>query len=569
MSIRQLGVSVLINAALGGGYRSTIGQAKQGLGEVEKGLLGLQRRIVDIGQAWAGISTLRFQIKAGAELEHQLMEIGITADMSNGEVAKLHQHLRQLSIPGETNQSVGNLAKAYKTLTAAGLENDKASTALRAIGRTATAATADIEDVSKMSFTLIDTLGIAPDALGKELDRLAYAGKKGSFELKDMARSFPVLGAAAKDAGLTGSEGVATLGAALQVARKGAGESAEAANNMKNFLQKMLSPQTIKNMEKAGVNVVKLMADAMKQGENPLEVYMTKLDKMLGTDATKRKVRLGALFEDAQVQDFIRPMLQRMDQYKKDKADILVAAGTVDQDYSRIMGTFKEKSDGTAHAIENLGEAIGKAWLKPLGQVAETATPVITFIGNLADKSPTATLAISGLGTALVVIPPMARTAALAMGFLGGTISIMGRAIAITPIGAAITGIALLAGLIYDHWEPIKTFFVGLWETVGSSIDGVVRAANKVKSAIGLGSSALKQDAQPSERIGAGMAAENAPLGGRAAEAVAPGGRGPAGEVNVNVRVDGLPRGSTVETKTIGGGIGDFDLTTGYIMGGT
>ncbi|TAN72023.1 MAG: phage tail tape measure protein, partial [Magnetospirillum sp.] len=204
--MRTLGVSVLIGAALAGGYRSTIGRAMQGIGEMDKGMSGLQRRVLDVGQAWAGLYGINKITAAAGDLQHTLMEIGITAEMTDTEIEKLRQHLHHLSAPEETNQSVKDLAKAYQDLVSAGMDNDRASTSLRSIGRAATAATADIEDIAKMSFTLVDTLGIAPDALAAEIDRLAFAGKKGSFELKDMARYLPTLGAAAKEAGLTGSE---------------------------------------------------------------------------------------------------------------------------------------------------------------------------------------------------------------------------------------------------------------------------------------------------------------------------------------------------------------------------
>ncbi|MDO8608247.1 MAG: phage tail tape measure protein [Phaeospirillum sp.] len=454
--MRTLGVSVLIGAALAGGYRSTIGRAMQGIGELDKGMSGLQRRVMDVGQAWAGLYGISKITAAAGDLQHQLMEIGITADMTDSEIEKLRQHLHHLSVAGETNQSVNDLAKAYKALVSAGLNNGQATEALRSIGRAATASGADIEDLAKMSYTLIDTLGISPDGLSKEIDRLTFAGKKGSFELKDMARYLPTLGAAAKEAGLTGSEGVATLGASLQIARKGAGESSEAANNMKNFFQKMMSPETIKNMAKHGVNVTKMMADAMKKGENPVEVYLAKLDSMLGSDQVKRKARLGELFGDMQVQDFIRPMLSRMDQYKEDKAEILKATGTIDADYGRIMTTFNERSKAAANAVDKLGESVGRSLLPPLGAAMVLAAPVIEWMANLSGSAPGTTMAITGIGAALMVLPPALRL--VAFGFRG-----LGIAMAANPIGLAVSGIALAAGVIYDNWVPIKFLFDNFW----------------------------------------------------------------------------------------------------------
>lgn len=59
------------------------------------------------------------------------------------------------------------------------------------------------------------------------------------------------------------------------------------------------------------------------------------------------------------------------------------------------------------------------------------------------------------------------RTAgAAALGGLARGILLVGRALLLNPIGLAITAIATAAYLIYEHWEPIKAFFLDLWESV-------------------------------------------------------------------------------------------------------
>ncbi len=43
------------------------------------------------------------------------------------------------------------------------------------------------------------------------------------------------------------------------------------------------------------------------------------------------------------------------------------------------------------------------------------------------------------------------------------------------PILLALTGIALTAYLIYQHWEPVKAFFSRLWDAVTQVFSGGVR----------------------------------------------------------------------------------------------
>lgn len=59
--------------------------------------------------------------------------------------------------------------------------------------------------------------------------------------------------------------------------------------------------------------------------------------------------------------------------------------------------------------------------------------------------------------------------ASLARGVIPAVISgmrVLGAVFLTNPIGLAITGIALAAGLIIRYWEPIKTFFSGIWGSV-------------------------------------------------------------------------------------------------------
>ena len=79
----------------------------------------------------------------------------------------------------------------------------------------------------------------------RALDAMAKAGKKGGSELKDLAKEFPALTASAQFLGMEGVVAVSDLAAALEVARKGAADGAQAANNMANFMRKLTTKETI------------------------------------------------------------------------------------------------------------------------------------------------------------------------------------------------------------------------------------------------------------------------------------------------------------------------------------
>lgn len=191
--------------------------------------------------AVAGGSMLAANKAANFNRENQL--IGNTADMSSQDVKAMGDAM--LITARQTGQFADDIQTAQGYLVAAGQDYREAQANLKTIGRTATATGADILDVSKATFILGDALKINPQEMQAALDILVQSGKEGNFEFNDMAKTLPVLGAQFQSLKMGGKEAAATMGAALQVARKGASTSDEAANNMKNFMGNILSPATL------------------------------------------------------------------------------------------------------------------------------------------------------------------------------------------------------------------------------------------------------------------------------------------------------------------------------------
>lgn len=375
--------------------------------------LGVGTAAAAAGMIAPGLA-LKSSISAAGDFEHALAAFGNTADASEEKVGAVREQI--LKTAKDVNQSSMDLIGGLGILVGKGLDQDKSMAAIGAIGKTATATGSAISDLSDTAFTLIDTLDIKPEKLAKSLDMLAKAGKEGGFEIKNMAKYFPTLGAAAKSVGMVGEPAIASMGAALQVALKGAGSPDEAANNMRNFFQKMASKETTKNIRKEmGVNLEELRKGWAKEGKNPMEETLKLIDKHLGTDPAVRDFRLNELFQDAQVQNFIKPMLQNFKEYERIREATAKALGVVDKDFARIMETFNEKSKAAKIAVWGLGEAVGRALIPGLNTMLGAITPVVEKITGFASANPKLVAGLVGVGAALVAI----RLASMGIKFLG------------------------------------------------------------------------------------------------------------------------------------------------------
>lgn len=438
--------------------------------------------------------------KSAMNYDYQLQMIGNTADMTKEQIAELDARIMQTS--KDVNQSAPNMQKAFGFLIAAGMDVGQAGTMLATVGKTATAAGAEVEDMAKTTFTLNDSLKITSETgMIAAMDALAKAGKMGNFELKAMSQNLPVLGSSFSALKMEGLEAVATIGAALQIARKGAGDEAEAANNLKNYMAKLQSPETLKKAAKFGLDLNKVIVDAQASGKNPFEAATQALFKTIGNDQKK----LGEIFQDMQVQNFLRPMFQNMEKYEEIKKAALNSGGTVDTDFLKIMGTSKEQVDKVGGAVGRLVIRLGEAMTAMIGTGNTFADKVdnvtkwvtankeligttVKVVGSLALLSVGINSVVYVFGAAKTVwtvgglalnvlakggwlltaaLNGLATVAPLVVGgirMVGTAFMIMGRALLLNPIGLVITAVAVGAALIIANWSTVGPWFAKLWE---------------------------------------------------------------------------------------------------------
>ena len=494
-------------------------KAQERLSQIESARIRNQEKLDkakgDIGAtvatAFAVGATIKSAVSASADFNYNMQLIGNTANMSKQEIQALKDQIFDTSkLLGQTIEEV---QRSEGLLIAAGLDPKTAGKMLKPIGMTAIAAGAAIEDVSKASFTLIDVLNTKPEGLKNELGILIQAGKEGRFEFKAMAEYLPTLGASFKSLKMEGSEAAATMGAALQVALKGAGDESEAANNMRNFMAKILAPDTLKKAKKFGVDLYANITAAQKNGGNPFETAMRDVMKM--TKGGDPKL-LGEIFGDMQVQNFVKPMIQNWEEYERIKKSALSAGGSVvDSDFEKMSDQTKSGIDGTVAAFGRLKTTLGDTFEPIVKKLANTITPVIDRFTEFVQNNPklitsigavVASLTALKVGALLVklaifsinspilkligrfsgassVVSKFAGSGAkikTAFGIIGNVIKQVGLALLRTPWGA-VAAIAIGAGLaIYKYWDYIKAFFEGFWKGLKAGIEPFTTAVTNL-----------------------------------------------------------------------------------------
>ncbi|SFR79737.1 phage tail tape measure protein [Sphingomonas jatrophae] len=439
-----------------------------------------------IGTGFALSRPVTGSVKAAQEYESVMSDIGQKADLLRSKSEQLGRGL--LRAARDANQLPAAMQAGVDTLSGLGATVPDAVAMMRPIGRAATAYKAEIADLANASFAAHDNLRVDTQDTGRALDIMATAGKRGAFEVKDMAAHFPELTASMQGLGAKGLPVVADLAAALQITRKGAGDSATAANNLQNLLAKATSGDTIKNFAKFGIDIPKALKRAVAEGRSPIEELVRLTQKATGGDGA----RLSALFGDMQVQQALRPLMANMALYRQIRADALGATGTVDADFAERMRDSAEQSRQLAVNAEVLKVTLGAALLPTVNALVQRLSAGASWLAAFSAQHPRLTKAamilagglavlfgLLGLGAIVAagIMAPLAIVNAgmVALGVAGGVASI-GLLPIIGTVALIAAGIAALGTAIYIvatqgfgalaavlvNWSPLGLMWRGI-----------------------------------------------------------------------------------------------------------
>lgn len=145
------------------------------------------------------------------------------------------------------------------------------------------------------------------------------------------------------------------------------------------------------------------------------------------------------------------------------------------------------KQAGETNPYIQLGNSLGDVAEKYGDLINEALKPLVVILRNLADKlaslsTPTKKMilivagiaaaigpllfVLGSLGFILSGLPTILGFVALGFNAVTGAVWGLGKALLTNPIGWWVLGLGLAALVVIKYWEPIKTFFTNLWDTI-------------------------------------------------------------------------------------------------------
>lgn len=442
-----------------------------------------------------------------AKHEDQIRQVAITGEFAGTEQeAQLGATVRRNA--QLFNQTTEDINKGLQVLVAEGVDARKAGDMSAILAKGATATRASFEDLAKMTANFDKVLGVKDMELA--YSQVAKAGKLGSFEIKDMAKWFPNLGGMMKSLGVTGNDAVVSMAARLQIAKMTAGSSDEAANNLKNFLAKLTSPDTQKDFGKLGIDLQKRMMGAAAKGLDPISAGVSTVMEQMAKkspeaaaamkkvaaevaaikDPAERAAELerrrgfieklgeragiGQMFQDMQAVSYLLAEVQNQDKLKSITEQTRTGrsasgAMTIDQDFADQMDLTTEKLKSSSIALSEFGKVVGTALMPAVRVAVDGFTTVVTGLSNLGKEFPKAAQAVA-IGATLI-----------GGGLVVGKLILAARSI--VGLVSALRGLSAAQSALAGGGMLSK--LVGGFSRIGPAIGAVARTVMSYGPAIG------------------------------------------------------------------------------------
>ncbi|RZO08815.1 phage tail tape measure protein [Pseudomonas moorei] len=398
--------------------------------QIEDGKSGMKSAV---GAAVVGIGALAVPTRVSADFGAIVRDIAIKAGIAN-KPQEQEMSRKIIDTSRDTGMARNDVADVVNQLVGAGMDLSKALEYAPVAAKFVVGQGSSGVDTAKMINALGQNAKITdPKQMQQALEAIAYQGQAGSFEAADMAKWFPELLANMASNGITGMDAVTQLGAMLQVQMKQAGSSAEAANNLKNWMGKIGSTDTVKAYEKAGIDYKGSMQTGLQNGMSTLETSMglaqkyiqatdpkraaamaeatSKISKEADPDKAKammasleESLRTGDLFADMQVKAALSAYMQNRALYNQLKNDSREAAGILDKNLSERRESSAQKWAEVAQSMDDAMRSVGDALRPVTDTVAETLTKLTKGITSLSDSSPGVVTGIVAVGGGFIAL---------------------------------------------------------------------------------------------------------------------------------------------------------------------
>jgi len=324
-------------------------------GVIGPGKLAAAGALYGAGRAYMGF----------ADVERELTRIGNKAGATRQQMQAVR---REIEVTADKwAMPLGDVTATFDSLIESGFEFEEARARLddmvkvtQALGGTG-AETVGTWDALRKS------IGATGDEARAYFDTIAAGSAAGKFEARDLASYLPSLLPVAARQGIDTLPEFQGLVGVLEALRDVSGDSSQTVTAMNDFLEKITSPDVVKNFKKAGKDIFSELDRASEAGEDLWETMHRLLREVTGGDAR----RLGEIFGDKEARRAANLILTDIARIRKAIADVRAnSKGMIDANVNNVLDDAKAKLDRMTSSLDRFGTNLG-------ANISIVATPLL------------------------------------------------------------------------------------------------------------------------------------------------------------------------------------------------
>ena len=377
--------------------------------------------------------------KKALDFEEGLKRLEIASSGAVGSMGEMRDQLFEVSdATGVAKEELLQGTAAFVSLTGDG---KAASESMETFAKVAVGTGASMEDITKSAAALNQNLKIDPANFEQAFSILIAGGKAGAIELRDAAGVLSQLTPLIEQfEGGSGVQGLAELGASLQLSRQGFSSARETATGLKALFGSFKI--NAKKFEDAGI---KLFVKDPKTGRKSLRNFSDILDDIASSKLAKDPELLTKAFGSKEAEAAFTQLTKNKGALRELTAETL-KANDVAEDYAAFQDSAAGRTKKSLNDIKNL-----------LGQVFSL---VVRTLGFFIQHGKITLIVLGGLVAGLIAAKWASIQAAAA-----SAVAWAAAALPFILIGALVAAIILV---VYELWQ---TF------TGGESILGDLKEA--------------------------------------------------------------------------------------------
>lgn len=449
------------------------------------------------------METTGSMVMPALNFEEAMSKVGALSRVSKTSDAFQSLQDKAMQLGATTSFSATQAAEGMQHLAMAGFETNDILATMPGMLNLAKAGNMDLGQTANIASNILSGFKMEATEMGRVSDVLAAAFTRTNVDLEMLGETMKYVAPIANEVGVSVEEASAMAGLLGNVGIQGS----QAGTAMRAIHNRLAAPPKMarKAIEQLNLSVKDANGNLLPMIDIMSEVA-EKTEDMGSADrlAIFKKIageEAGTAFAELVNQGGAGEIAKFAEIYKNANGE---AKRIADQMGDNVKGDLKAMSS----AWESLNITLSNLNITPMRDMVQTATDMIRattewvkenpkFAGTLfkvvaAGGALMAALGGIAMGVAGILGPfAMAKMAFTTLGihtlgFSGALGSLaktvipmvatafraLGTAFLTNPIGLTITAIAAGAYLIYEYWEPISAFFVGIWNRIKAAFDG-------------------------------------------------------------------------------------------------